>query len=148
MFMKSLITALLASLLLILGGSPAPVQAASAQAWYVVDGDTIRLRSGTYVRLIGENTPEVRQCGYRAAKRALDGLVNGEVRLVNPRSVDDRDLYGRLLRYVHDSGVDTGLALIRRGLAKAAYDSRTGYDWHPRQATYIRADRNNPDRCR
>jgi len=115
---------------------------------YVVDGDTIRLRSGVYVRLIGIDTPEVGQCGYGAAKRKLDQWVGGDVRLVNPRSVDDRDGYGRLLRYVHDAGRDTGLALIRLGLAKARYDGLDGYDRHPRQATYRRADRNNPDRCR
>jgi endonuclease YncB( thermonuclease family) len=70
------------------------------------------------------------------------------VRLVNPAGVDDRDGYGRLLRYVHDSGRDTGLALIKRGVAKARYDGRDGYDRHPRQAQYRRADRNNRDRCR
>jgi endonuclease YncB( thermonuclease family) len=50
--------------------------------------------------------------------------------------VVDRDGYGRLPRYVHDSGRDTGLGLIRRGLAKARYDGRDGYDRHPRQAKY------------
>ena len=72
----------------------------------------------------------------------------GEARLVNPAGVDDRDHYDRLLRYVHDSGRDTGLSLIKLGLAKARYDGRDGYDRHPRQSTYRRADRNNPDLCR
>lgn len=125
---------------------PTPANAVTVD--YVVDGDTIRLRSGTYVRLIGIDTPEVGQCGYRAAKRKLDRWVGGEVRLVNPAGVDDRDHYRRLLRYAHDSGRDTGLALIRLGLAKARYDGRDGYDRHPRQATYRRADRSNPDLCR
>jgi endonuclease YncB( thermonuclease family) len=39
---------------------------------YVVDGDTIRLKSGRYVRLIGIDTPEVGQCGYQKAKRQLN----------------------------------------------------------------------------
>jgi len=113
-----------------------------------VDGDTIRLQSGVYVRLIGIDTPEVGECGYRAAKRSLDRWVGGEARLVNPEGVDDRDHYGRLLRYVHDSGRDTGIGLIRLGLAKARYDGRDGYDRYPRQATYRRADGNDPDLCR
>jgi endonuclease YncB( thermonuclease family) len=125
---------------------PAPANAASVD--YVVDGDTIRLRSGVYVRLIGIDTPEEGQCGYRAAKRKLDQWVGGRARLVNPAGVDNQDQYDRLLRYVHDSGRDTGLGLIRRGLAKARYDGRDGYDRHPRQATYRRADRKNPDLCR
>ena len=125
-----------------------PVPANAATVDYVVDGDTIRLQSGAYVRLIGIDTPEVGECGYRAAKRQLNQWVGGKARLVNPAGVDNVDHYGRLIRYVHDSGRDTGLGLLRRGLAKARYDSRDGYDRHPRQATYRRADRRNPDLCR
>jgi endonuclease YncB( thermonuclease family) len=113
-----------------------------ARVAYVVDGDTIRLASGTYVRLIGIDTPERGRPFYQAAKRHLDRLVDGQVRLVNPASTDDHDRYGRLLRYVRDGGRDTGLAQIRTGYAHARYDSRDGYDWHPLQSTYRRADAN------
>ncbi len=122
--------------------------AKAATVGYVVDGDTIRLQSGVYVRLIGIDTPEVGECGYRAAKRKLDQWVGGQARLLNPAVVNDRDHYDRLLRYVHDAGRDTGLGLIRLGLAKARYDGLDGYDRHPRQQTYRQADRNNPDLCR
>lgn len=61
-------------------------------------------------------------------------------RLGNPASVDDRDRYNRLLRYVRVGGRDLGRHLIRRGLAIARYDSRDGYDWHPRQDEYRRLD--------
>lgn len=141
--MKRLAVAAVTALMVII-----PTSANGATVDYVVDGDTIRLRSGVYVRLIGIDTPEEGECGYRAAKRQLNRWVGGDVRLVNPAGVDDRDGYGRLLRYVHDTGRDTGLGLIRRGLAKARYDGRDGYDRHPRQATYRQADKNNPDRCR
>lgn len=139
--MKRLVVAVVAALLMF----PAPAHAAKVD--YVVDGDTIRLQSGVYVRLIGIDTPEVGECGYQAAKRQLDRWVGGQARLVNPAGVDDKDYYGRLLRYVHDSGRDTGFGLIKRGLAKARYDGKDGYDRHPRQAKYRRADRNNPDVC-
>ena len=143
--MKRLVIAVLSTLAALLVVA-APANAASVD--YVVDGDTVRLQSGVYVRMIGIDTPEVGQCGYRAAKRKLDQWVGGEARLVNPAGVDNQDHYGRLLRYVHDSGRDTGLGLIKLGLAKARYDGLDGYDRHPRQATYRRADRNNPDLCR
>ena len=117
-----------------------------ARVAYVVDGDTIRLASGTYVRLIGIDTPERGRPFYQAAKRHLDRLVDGQVRLVNPASTDDHDGYGRLLRYVRDGGRDTGLAQIRTGYAHARYDSRDGYDWHPMQSTYRRADANTRNR--
>jgi endonuclease YncB( thermonuclease family) len=67
-----------------------------------------------------------------AAKRKLNQWVGGNARLVSPKGVDNRDGCDRLLRYVHDSGRDTGLGLIKRGLAKARYDGRDGYDRHPR----------------
>ena len=69
-----------------------------------------------------------------AAKRHLDQLVEGRVRLVNPGSTDDRDHYGRLLRYVRDGGRDTGLVQIRMGYADARYD------WHPNQSKHRRTD--------
>jgi endonuclease YncB( thermonuclease family) len=122
------------------GGSGGQSSGGAPRVEYVVDGDTIRLANGKYVRLIGIDTPERGRPYYLAAKRHLDRLVNGRVRLVNPASVDDRDHYGRLLRYVHDGGRDTGLAQIRRGYAHARYDSLDGYDRHPRQATYRRTD--------
>jgi endonuclease YncB( thermonuclease family) len=135
--------ALLTGLLL----AASPASAVVRHVDYVVDGDTIRLDSGRYVRHIGIDTPEVGECGYRKAKRKLDKWVGDTAGLANPGSVDDADSYDRLLRYVHASGRDTGLALIRRGLAKARYDSLDGYDHHPRQHRYRRADRVNPDVC-
>lgn len=107
---------------------------------YVVDGDTIRLANGQYVRLIGIDTPERGRPYYKAAKRNLDRLIDGQVQLVNPTSVDDLDHYGRLLRYVRDGGRDTGLVQIRTGYAHARYDSLDGYDRHPMQATYRQTD--------
>ncbi|WP_183094186.1 thermonuclease family protein [Nocardioides stalactiti] len=138
---------LLSVALLVLGAFLVPVPAQAVGVDYVVDGDTIRLRSGAYVRLIGIDTPEVGECGYQAAKRKLDQWVGGQARLVNPGGVDDRDGYDRLLRYVHDAGRDTGLALIRLGLAKARYDGLDGYDRHPRQDAYRAADRRSRDVC-
>jgi endonuclease YncB( thermonuclease family) len=123
----------------------APANAARVD--YVVDGDTIRLKSGAYVRLIGIDTPEVGECGYGAAKRKLDRMIGSTVRLPNPSSVQDEDRYGRLLRYVMDGDRDTGLVLLRQGLAKARYDGLDGYDWHPRQSRYRAADANNRDVC-
>ena len=126
-------------------GSGQLTTSSEARVAYVVDGDTIRLTSGTYVRLIGIDTPERGRPYYATAKRHLDRLVEGRVRLVNPSSTDDRDHYGRLLRYVRDGGRDTGLAQIRKGYAHARYDSRDGYDWHPNQSTYRRTDANTPN---
>jgi len=140
---RSLATLIATAMLILV--PQAPVSAAVVD--YVVDGDTIRLESGTYVRLIGIDTPEVGECGYEAARAALDRMVGTNVELPNPSSVDDKDGYGRLLRYVRVGGRDTGMVLIRRGLATARYDSLDGYDWHPRQDRYRAADATTSDVC-
>ncbi len=126
----------------------------SATGWTVtgvVDGDTIDVRSATgsveRVRLIGVDTPERGQCGFTEAAQALERLTaGGQVALV-AGALDDRDRYGRLLRYVDARGTDTGARLIESGLAVARYDSRDGYGGHPRESAYVAADRAAPDRC-
>jgi len=107
---------------------------------HVVDGDTLDVAGGRRVRLSGIDTPEVGECGYERASTALARLTMGH-RVTLVRSGDDRDRYGRLLRYVDVAGVDAGLRLIQRGLAIARYDSRDGYGFHPREPRYLQADR-------
>jgi endonuclease YncB( thermonuclease family) len=106
----------------------------------VVDGDTLELGNGETVRLVGIDTPEVGECGYDQASAALERMVLGKkVSLV--RSDEDRDRYGRLLRYVDLGRDDAGLRQIERGLAIARYDSRDGYGFHVREPRYVAADR-------
>lgn len=111
----------------------------------VIDGDTIDLANGERVRLVGIDTPEVGECGYEAAKQRLERLALGQ-RVTLRESDEDRDRYGRLLRYVDRGRRDLGLDLIQQGLAVARYDSRDGYGRHPREDRYIRADAAAPDR--
>ncbi|HYO40073.1 MAG TPA: thermonuclease family protein [Nocardioidaceae bacterium] len=114
----------------------------------VVDGDTVELVGGQDVRIVGVDTPERGDCGYDEATAAMERLVLGRrVRLTV--SDEDRDRYGRLLRYVDVGAVDAGLRQIQAGLAVARYDSRDGYGRHPREARYVATDRRVPDRtCR
>jgi endonuclease YncB( thermonuclease family) len=110
----------------------------------IVDGDTLELGNGETVRVVGIDTPERGQCGYDRAGEHLAGLVLfKQVRLVV--SDEDRDHYGRLLRYVDvkkdGRTVDAGLNQIRSGFAIARYDSRDGYGYHPREPEYIRSDK-------
>jgi endonuclease YncB( thermonuclease family) len=108
----------------------------------VVDGDSIRLGNGETVRLVGIDTPEDGQCGSIKAAENLSSLVLGKrVRLTV--SDEDQDQYGRLLRYVNLGPLDAGLRQIKDGFAIARFDSRDGYGFHPREPTYIRADKAN-----
>jgi endonuclease YncB( thermonuclease family) len=125
----------------------AEVAAGQARTWavtHVVDGDTIDVRAadGTEerVRIVGIDTPERGECGFGEASSAMSRLVLGEQVELVAGARDDRDRYGRILRYVDVGGVDAGLSLIQQGLAIARYDSRDGYGRHDREAAYVATD--------
>jgi micrococcal nuclease len=111
------------------------------------DGDSLRTDIGE-VRLVGIDTPERGACGAETASALAVRLapVGATVTLIDPPGVDDQDRYGRLLRYLEVGGTDVGLRQIRAG-AVARYDGLDGYDAHPRQAAYRRADRLHLDHC-
>ena len=96
----------------------------------VIDGDTIVIASGSHVRYIGIDTPEVypkREAFGIEAWLANRELVEGKrVRL--EQDVSDTDRYGRLLRYVYIGDIFVNAELVRRGLAYAqAYPPDTKY---------------------
>ncbi len=92
----------------------------------VVDGDTVEVRLGGEVedvRYIGVDTPETVkpdtpvQCFGPQASTFNHRLVAGRrVRLVF--GVERRDVYGRLLAYVHLGRRFVNAELLRRGLAR------------------------------
>jgi endonuclease YncB( thermonuclease family) len=114
-----------------------------------IDGDTVLTALGK-VRLIGLDTPEMSDKCSKAvdAREFAEYLVppGTEVRLSHPYSVADADRYGRLLRYVdREDGTDIGYSLVTSRLARARYDSRDGYQYHPRERAYRNASA-EPDR--
>ena len=76
----------------------------------VIDGDTIVVKiegRDEAIRLIGIDTPEtvdprrpVECFGREASNRAKEMLIGKSVRLERDDMVDDKDQYGRSLRYV------------------------------------------------
>lgn len=122
---------LLAAVLLILrpwesGGDNQGSASARAFVIRVVDGDTIEARiDGELedVRYIGVDTPETVkpdtpvQCfGPRASAFNHRLVERHQVRLVF--GVERRDVYGRLLAYVHLGHRFVNASLVRRGLAR------------------------------
>lgn len=125
--------------------APGPVPGAGThEVAHVVDGDTVALADGERVRLVGIDTPERGECGYEEAAALVERLVLGR-RVTLTLSEEDRDSYGRLLRYVDVGSTDVGLELLESGLAEARYDSRDGYGRHPREDRYVRADERSAD---
>jgi micrococcal nuclease len=109
------------------GHGDAGPAAASARVVRAIDGDTVEvaLSEGREdVRLIGVDTPETVkpgtpvQCYGERASHFTHRLLEGRrVRLVF--GVERRDVYGRLLAYVHLGRRFVNAALVRRGLARS-----------------------------
>ncbi|HEY7344367.1 MAG TPA: thermonuclease family protein [Gaiella sp.] len=86
----------------------------------VNDGDTLTLTNGAKVRLVQVDAPELEtDCYGRPALRALSALVpkGTRVSLVRDPALDDRDRYGRLLRYLFVRDENVNVELVRDGAA-------------------------------
>lgn len=112
------------------GSAHAPSGQQTARVVAVLDGDTIVVQSAAgqqRVRLLGIDAPELehpgqrRQCFGEEATRALRRLTppGAQVVLASDPVADDRDHYGRLLRYVGIDGEDVGQVLVSQGYARA-----------------------------
>jgi len=86
----------------------------------VIDGDTLVLDNGQHVRLLGIDTPERGQKYWLDAKALLEGKVlNTTVRL--EKDVEDKDKYGRLLRWIFAGDELVNLDLVRGGYARTLF---------------------------
>jgi endonuclease YncB( thermonuclease family) len=125
---------------------PSPVVGSGgARVTEVTDGDTIAVQirgRAEDIRIIGIDTPEVyfgAECGGADASVSMNQMLapGYRVRLIRDRSQENRDRYGRLLRYVEHAGRDVGRRQVRRGWAKA-YVYETAFD---RLRSYRRAEK-------
>ena len=97
----------------------------SATIAEVSDGDTLVLRDGTRVRLIGIDTPETQhpefgdECYGKAATRFARTLLESGDRVRLVLDVERLDRYQRLLAYVYRASDDlfVNAAMVRRGYA-------------------------------
>ena len=106
--------------------APEPAPAASESlVTRVIDGDTIVVGTER-VRLLGIDASETGECYGRDATLHLNHVAIGkQVRLEPDPSQDDRDRYGRLLRYVRmPSGTNLNQYMIGEGYAhEYTYDA-------------------------
>lgn len=105
--------------------------AAPAVVSRVTDGDTLRLRDGRRVRLIQIDAPEVGECYATASGRMLVRRLPPGTRILVARdpALDERDDYGRLLRYVFVLPFNVNVDLVREG-------SAAPYFFRGRRGTY------------
>lgn len=84
----------------------------------VIDGDTLVIKTGERVRLVGLDAPEIGQCGSKEATTVLDGLTLNKIIYIEGSG---RDSWGRKLGVVWSGKVNVNLKMIESGWAK--YDS-------------------------
>ena len=86
----------------------------------VYDGDTITLSTGEKVRFLQIDTPELSpaECyGAQAHKALVDILGKSSITLESDSASDDKDKFGRILRYVKVGKVNINLKLVEIGAA-------------------------------
>ena len=103
---------------------PAPADLAQVEVARVVDGDTVRLKDGRSIRMIGLNAPETGKKGRTdepyavAARQRLQALIeasDSRVSLVIGREGKDR--YGRTLAHLYGAdGENLEARLLAEGL--------------------------------
>ncbi len=89
----------------------------------VIDGDTFEINGGIKVRLIGVDTPEMKNknktidCFATEAKKKAEELLTGQ-EVVLVKDISETDRYGRLLRYVYIGEQMINDRLVKEGYAK------------------------------
>ena len=117
----AVIALLAASYIVFVGFPPSDSQEFAVAS--VIDGDTIKLETGQKVRLIGINTPESGHPYYSEATEKLKALI-GDSKVTLKSDEEDKDQYGRLLRYVYVNDTFVNLEIVKAGLA-------TAYEFEP-----------------
>ncbi len=90
------------------------------QVTFVYDGDTIQLEGKRKVRLIGLDAPEINygskppDCFAEEAKNIIVQLLNGQT-IELETDKEDKDIYGRQLRYIYLDDIFINDFLIRQG---------------------------------
>lgn len=97
-----------------------------AEVHHIHDGDTLQLRDGRKVRLIGINTPElargnkVAEAYASEAKKTLSALFNNDKSIGLVFGEEKKDHYGRFLAHVFSADKqDAQAALLKQGHAFA-----------------------------
>ena len=116
--MRSRIVYLTSIFTLILGMTSS--SAAGLQVIRIHDGDTLTISSGAKVRFLQIDTPEISpsECyGAEARKALVDIIGKSPITLESDSVSDDKDRYGRILRYVKVGKININLKLVEIGAA-------------------------------
>jgi len=103
---------------LVLGQTP--VFAASFYVTQINDGDTLTISTGEKVRFLQIDTPEISpaECYGAEAHKALIKIIGkAAITLESDQVSDNKDQFGRILRYVKVGKINVNLKLVEIGAA-------------------------------
>lgn len=99
---------------------PTLVYSQTTKVVRVIDGDTYVISSGEKVRMLGIDAPEMSTYFGNYAKQYLKHLIEGKtIRIQDDVMNQDKDRYGRLLRYTYLNNQDINLRMVCDGYAIA-----------------------------
>jgi len=110
----------LLTLIFMLVFAPIPTSAAVIHVVRIHDGDTLTLSTGEKVRFLQIDTPEISpaECYGAEAHKALIGIIGKlNITLESDPVSDNKDQFGRILRYVKVGNVNVNLKLVEIGAA-------------------------------
>jgi len=106
--------------------SPIVVSSEKVIVTKIIDGDTIIVQGGETIRLLGMDCDERGKPCYTPAKKRIEEiLLNNKVSL--EMATEDKDLYGRSLRYIFLEGVNVNEQMVEEGLCVARFPEDIKY---------------------
>lgn len=101
----------------------------------VIDGDTFLMEGGQSVRMLGMDTDERGYPCYTEAKEVLEEKILNR-RVILETDKEDKDKYGRLLRWVWFDDNLINLEMVEEGLAVARFEQDAKYQDEIRSAEH------------
>lgn len=92
----------------------------------IIDGDTVVVEGGDHVRLLGIDTPEKGKKCYSEAKNRIEELIYMK-KVSLEKENEDKDKYGRLLRWIKLDGKLINQELVAEGYAVARFYDDSKY---------------------
>lgn len=95
---------------------------------HVADGDTIDVDGVGRIRLVGINTPEKDQYGYREAKSLVKKMCLGKIVYLDIDDAKYYDKYGRVLAVVYVGKINMNAELLKREYARIMFIPPSEFD--------------------
>lgn len=92
----------------------------------IIDGDTIIVQGGETIRLLGFDCDERGKSCYGGAKERIEELILGKSVILESEN-EDKDIYGRSLRYVFLEGENIDELMVREGYCVARFPEDSKY---------------------